>query len=112
MDELNAAYRKLGRQVADASKNADSLKQVAIMKENADASMKLEPALKKEIPAADQAKFVANYQAKMKEFVAEIGKLETALKAGKNDEAANLLKSMKKAQEVGHKEFRKDKKKK
>ena len=76
MDEL---YRKLGRQVSDASKNADSLKQVAILKESAAASAKLEPKMKAEIPAGEQAAFVANYQAKMKEFVAEVGKLETAL---------------------------------
>jgi len=110
MDELNGAYRKLGRQVSDASKNADSLKQVAIIKETATASMKLEPKMKAEIPAGEQAAFVANYQSKMKEFVADIGKLEAALKAGKNDEAANLMKTLKQSQEDGHKQFKKKKK--
>lgn len=110
MDDLNAAYRKLGRQINDASKNADSLKQVAIIKDAANASLKLEPARKKEIPAADQAKFVAAYQTKMKSFIGNIDKLEASLKAGKNAEAAELLKTLKQDQEEGHKEFRKDKK--
>lgn len=110
MDDLNAAFRKLGRQIADATKNADSIKQVGIMKDAANAALKLEPAKKKEIPAADQAKFVAAFQTEMKEFIGNIGKLETALKAGKNDEAAALLKTLKHDQEEGHKEFRKDKK--
>lgn len=110
MDDLNAAYRKLGRQINDASKNADSLKQVAIIKEAANAALKLEPAKKKEIPAADQAKFVAAYQTKMKSFIGNIDKLEASLKAGKNAEAAELLKALKHDQEEGHKEFRKDKK--
>jgi soluble cytochrome b562 len=110
MDDLNAAYRKLGRQISDASKNADSLKQVATIKEAANAAMKLEPAKKKEVPAADQAKFVSAYQSKMKSFIGNIDKLEAALKAGKNAEAAELLKTLKQDQEEGHKEFRKDKK--
>lgn len=110
MDEINGAYRKLGRQIADATKNADSIKQVGIIRTNAQAAMKLEPKKTKEIPAADQAKFKADYQAKMKSFVADVDKLEAALKANKNDEAAAILKTLKQAQDDGHKEFRKDKK--
>jgi len=112
MEKINGAYRKLGRQISDATKNDDSLKQIAIIKENADAAMKLEPALKAEKPAADQAKFVADYQAKMKGFIADVGKLETALKAGKNDEAATLMNTLKQDQKEGHTEFRKQQKKK
>lgn len=111
MDDINTAYRRLNRQVSDATKNADSLKQIATIQQTAAAAMKLEPAKKKDLPAADQAKFVADYQAQMKEFVAHVGKVETALKAGKNDEAAELLKTLKQDQEEGHKQFKKDKKK-
>ena len=110
MDEINAAYRKLNRQIGDASKNADSLKQVAIIQQNAAAAMKLEPMKKKEVPAAEQAKFMTDYQAKMKSFVADVGKLEAALKAGKNEDAANALKTLKQDQDEGHKAFRKAKK--
>ncbi|MSU71907.1 MAG: hypothetical protein EXS43_06140 [Opitutus sp.] len=112
MDEINGAYRKLGRQVADAAKNADSLKQIGIIRTNATAAMKLDPKKMKEVPAADRAKFKADYQAKMKAFVADLDKLEAAFKAGKNDEAANILKTLKQVQEDGHKEFRKEKEKK
>jgi soluble cytochrome b562 len=112
MDEINAAYRKLNRQISDATKNADSLKQVAAMQKHANDAMKMEPVKKKELPAAEQAKFIADYQAKMKSFVGNIGKVETALKAGKNDEAAVALKALKQDQDEGHKTFKKDKKKK
>lgn len=112
MDDINTAYRKLNRQVSDASKNADSLKQVAIIKQSAQAAAKLEPMRKKLVPAGEQAKFMADYQAKMKDFIGTIEKLETAFKANKNDEAAALLKEMKQDQEEGHKMFKKDKKKK
>jgi hypothetical protein len=109
MEEMNAAYRKLGRQIADPAKNADSLKQTAIIREHATAAMKLEPIRKADVPAPEQAKFVADYQAKMKAFIAELGKLDEALKAGKNEEAAALLKVLKQAQEDGHKDFRRRK---
>jgi soluble cytochrome b562 len=112
MDEINAAYRKLNRQIGDSSKNADSLKQVAAIQKHAAAAMKMEPMKKKTLPAAEQAKFMADYQAKMKSFMADVTKLETALKAGKNDEAAGVLKTFKQTQEESHKQFKKDKKEK
>ena len=99
MDKLNGAVRKLKRQIADASKNADSLTLVATIKDEAAASAKLTPAWKPE----DKTKF----QAKMKDFSGIVAKLETALKAGKNDEAAKILDEMGAAQKEGHKEFKK-----
>jgi cytochrome c556 len=62
------------------------------------------------IPEADRAKFVAAYEAKMKDFVAEVQKLETALQAGKNDEAAAVLARLGNLQKEGHREFRSVKK--
>lgn len=112
MDKMGSAFRTLRRQAADASKNADSLAKVAVIKENAIASAKLEPAMKSDKPAAEQAKFVAAYQAKMKEFVALAEKLEAAFKANNNAEAEKLIGQMADAQKAGHKEFQKKKDKK
>ncbi|HEX2852152.1 MAG TPA: cytochrome b562 [Opitutaceae bacterium] len=107
MDRLNKAYGKVRRQVSDATKNADSIAQVAIMKEAAEAAVKLEPKWKADKPADEQAKFVADYQAKMKETIAQIAKLEEALKAGNNEEAAKIFGVVRDAQKAGHKEFKK-----
>ena len=112
MEQMNTAYRKLTRQIADPPKNADSLKQIAAVRERATEAMKLEPKKKADIPAAGQAKFVADYQAMMKTFIADVDKLEAALKAGKNEEAAALVKTLKQAQEDGHKQFKRGKEKK
>ena len=112
MEKMGGAFRKLRRQVADASKNQDSLAQVAIIRENATAALKLEPAKKADLPAADQAKFVAAYRVEMKEFISLAGKLETALKAGNNEEAAKLCSAMGDEQKKGHKEFQKKKERK
>lgn len=111
MDKIGSAFRALRRQAGDGSKNADSLAKIAVIKENAIASAKLEPELKKDKPAAEQAKFVADYQAKMKEFVTLVEKVEAALKANNNAEAEKLIGQMADAQKAGHKEFQKKKKK-
>lgn len=119
MEKISGAYRKLTKvdpasklaQIADPAKNEDSLKQVAIIEENAAAALKLDPAKKNDLPAADQAKFVADYQAKMKEFIATAGKLEAALKANDNAAAAKLVDEMKTERNDDHKSFEKEKKK-
>ena len=112
MEKMSSAFRVIRRQIADASKNADSLAKLAVVKENAEASLKFEPALKSEKPKGDQAKFVEEYQAGMKKFVELCGKLEAALKKGDNTEAAKICGAMGDAQKAGHKEFKKDDKKK
>ncbi len=112
MEKMSGAFRALRRQITDSSKNADSLAKLATIKSNAEASLKLEPAKKAEIPAADQKKFVADYKAKMKELIDLIGKVEAALKANNNDEANKLVSAMGDAQKQGHKQFKKDDKKK
>lgn len=111
MEKMGAAFRKLRASSKDATKNADSLAQLAIIKENAEAALKFKPALTKEKPEAEQAKFVADYQAKMKAFLADVGKLEAALKAGKNEEVAALVATLNTDMSDDHKEFRKQKKK-
>lgn len=112
MDKMGSAFRALRRQAADASKNADSLAKLATIRENAVASMKLTPAKAADLPAAEQAKFVAAYKADMEKFIALTDKLTAAFKAGNNAEAEKLLGEMANAQKAGHKEYQKKKDKK
>lgn len=111
MDKMGSAFRALRRQVSDPAKNQDSLAKVAIIRENAEASLKLEPAKKADIPAAQQQQFVADYRAKMKEFIAVTDKLAAALKANNNDEATKLVGAMADTQKQAHTDFQKKKKK-
>lgn len=112
MEKIGGAFRALRRQIADPSKNADSLARLATMRENLQAGLKLEPAMKSEVPAAGQKKFVADYQEEMKRFIALVEKTEAALKANNNDEAAKLVNTMGDDQKKAHKMFKKDDKKK
>src|ERR1700712_1413264 len=68
MDSMNKAYRKLRRQIAEAAKNEDSLKLVAVMRENAEASVTLTPEKAADLPEADRAKFDENYKKAAKGF--------------------------------------------
>jgi len=112
MEKMGGAFRALRRQITDASKNADSLAKVATIRQNAEAGLKLEPALKKEKPAAEQQKFVENYRRELKKFIELCGKLEAALKANNNAEAEKLCQAMGDAQKAGHKSYKKEDKKK
>lgn len=107
MEKMGRAFRTLGRQIHDASKNEESLKLVEIIKTNAQAGLELKPEKTADIPADQQAKFVSDYQQGIKHLIGDLEKLETALKAGNNDEAAELVKTVKKDMDSGHKEFRK-----
>ena len=112
MAKMSDALKALKGQVADASKNADSLKLIGTIRDAANASMKLDPAKKADIPAADQAKFVESYHEGLKNLVAQVGKVEAALKANDNAGAAKLLDEVDAAQKAGHKEYKQKKQKK
>jgi len=106
MAAMNTAMKAVGRQIDDPSKNASTLEQIAIIETNAKASLTLEPEKKAKIPAAEQAKFVSDYQAGMKKLLVVVDKMKAAVKAGNNAEASKLLDEMKGNQREGHKEFR------
>ncbi len=111
MDKMSGAFRALRRQAPDATKNADSLEKIKVIREMALASAKQEPAMKAEIPADKQAQFVEKFRKDMKDFLALVDKAEAAFKANKNEEAVKILGSMADAQKAGHKEFKKKDKK-
>ena len=111
MDKLSSAWRVAKRQLPDASKNADTLAKLAIVKENMTAALKFEPALTKEKPAAERAKFVADYQAKMKEEIKKVDEVIALVKAGKNEEAQKAVGVIDQDQKDAHKQFKKAKKK-
>jgi len=111
MEKISSAWRIAKRQLNDSSKNADTLAKLATVQENMKAALKLEPDLKKSKPAEEQAKFVADYQAKMKEEIKKIDEVIALVKAGKNDEAAKLVAVVDQDQKDAHKQFKKAKKK-
>ncbi|WP_411280222.1 cytochrome b562 [Gemmatimonas sp.] len=106
MSAMNTAFKAVGRQVDDASKNANTLEQLTTIETNAKAALTMVPAKKEKVPAAEQAKFQAGYEAGMKEFLAAVAKLRVSIKAGKNAEAVVIYDEIKALQREGHKEYR------
>ena len=106
MDAIRGAFNKLRKQIHDPAANASSLELAAKLHKAAEEAAGLAPARAADIPEADRAKFIEKYQAEMKEFVAQVTKLEAALKDGKNDEAAAILGKLGAMQKPAHKEFR------
>lgn len=105
MDAIDGAQRAMNRALT-AGNAEEALKQATIIREAAEASAKLEPKNANVVPADQRAKFVADYQAAMKAFIADAQKLEVALKAGKIDEAKTINESLKQAKTDGHKQYK------
>ncbi len=107
MDKIAKTGRKLRAQVKDSTKNDSSLVLVGQIRDAATASLDETPELAADQPDADRAKFVASYQAKMKDFIADVDKLAAALKANDNATAATLYAQLGMDEKADHKEFRK-----
>lgn len=110
MEDMNNAFRKLRRQISDASAKASSLELVGKLRKVSEESTELIPSKAEKIPEADRAKFIADYQAKMKDFIAELDNLKSALEGDKFDEAAVIVTRLGSLQKSGHREFRVQKK--
>lgn len=108
MDDMNAAFRTLRRQVGDPGKNPSSLKLAASMHELARQASRLQPRMVTHSPREEQPALLAAYQERMKELVATIADLEAALKAGKNRAAAEIVEDLRELQRAGHRKFRTD----
>jgi hypothetical protein len=111
MEKVGGAWRRVKAQIADASKNEDTLAKLAIIKENLAASTKLEPDLAKTKKGAEKEKFVADFRAKLKDEITKIDQIVAAVKAGKNAEAEKLVGVVDQDQKDAHKSFKKQKKK-
>jgi cytochrome c556 len=107
MHKIASAVRKLSRQIGDPDSNPASLDLVATIRAAAVAASGETPAFASDQPEATRAKFVADFQSAMKEFVGKVDTLAADLKANDNDAAAKDLKALVAAERAGHKEFRK-----
>lgn len=112
MENMGAPWRKARSQVTDAAKNADTIARFTALKRGMEAALKLEPEMKATLPPAEQPKFIAAYQAELKEQIERIDEIVALLKAGKNKEAAALTEAIEDDRKAAHQQFRKPKEKK
>lgn len=108
MSGIGKAYKALGRQIKDASKNESSLALVAEMQKQTVVAKGIVPDTIAEAPAADRAKMVVIYRKLMGQTLKAEVDLEANLLDGDNAKAAETLAELKKLMGDGHKQFRKD----
>jgi cytochrome c556 len=105
MKTINKNLRTLKRQVEDPAKKDENLALIAASKKSIDASMKMEPAKTKDVPAGDKAAYLSKYKAQMTDLAKSYSELEDAVKAGKADEAKKIFEKLSEQKEKGHKDF-------
>ena len=108
MSAMNKSLRTLKRQLADATKKDENVGLVGKMKVNLDASKKLDPAMTKEVPAADKAAYLAKYKDQMDKLGKSFDELEVAIKADKADDAKKIMDKLSDQKSKGHEDFKSD----
>ncbi len=111
MSKMNKAWRAVRKAARDGKLTPATADLVATVRTGAEAAAKLTPALEAEQPAAEQAKFQADYQAQMKKLIDTPTKLEAALTANDTAGATKLVGDVGDLMKGGHKEFKKPEKK-
>lgn len=102
---MKAASKSLKE--GDVSNKADLLAKLGTVKENLTAALKFEPATAAAKEGAEKAKYVAAFQDKMKEEIANVDKLIAAVKAGDGEAAKAAFAEVNKTQKEGHTTFKK-----
>ena len=111
MGKMNKAWRQVRKAAKEGKLSPATAPLVATVRVNATAAAKLTPALEAEQPAADRAKFQADYQAQIKKLTDLLTKLEAALTANDTAAATRLVGDVGDLMKSGHHDFRKPEKK-
>jgi len=108
MEVIEKGMKKLKKSLKDSKENEASAATAAEIKKAASECLKEIPVMAKKVPEGERAKFVENYKKDMTAFIAEVGKLEEAAKAGKNDEALAIHKKLSDLEDKGHEKYTTD----
>ena len=108
MKILARGTKQLSLQVSDPAQQAGTITLIESLKKASAESKTLIPRKTADIPAADQPKFLADYQQTMGELTDSFNRIEEAVKAGEYDKAKSLLGAIKPIKQEGHKKFQKD----
>ena len=105
MEVIEKGMKKLKKSLKESKENEASAATVAEIKKAATVCLEQVPAMAKQVPEAERAKFIENYKKDMTAFIAQVDKLAGALKAGKNEEALEIHKAMSDMEDKGHEKY-------
>lgn len=108
MEKLSKALKAVNRNLADASQKDANIAKIADAKAACAAAVKYEPATTKDVPAAEKAKYLADFKASMEEVGKNLDALKAAIEGGKMDDAKALMDKLNGQKKDGHKKFKSD----
>jgi len=111
MNKMNKAWRQVRKATKEGKLSPATADLVATVRTNAANAAKLTPQLEAEQPAADRAKFHADFQAQIKKLTETLANLETALRANDIPAATKLVSDVGEVVKSGHHDFKKPEKK-
>jgi len=108
MKILARGKRQLTGQIADPTKQQDTVTLIETLKKASVDSKALDPRKTSTVPAADQEKFLAAYRAQMDKLTDAFNQIEEAVKTGQYDKAKSLLGNLQSIAKEGHRDFKQD----
>lgn len=105
MKAINKNFKQLRRQMDDTAKKKSNLALIAEIKEHFQGAQKEPPAKLGDVPESEQEAFIKGYKAQMDEVIIILGRLESAVKEGRQEEARTLLKKLNEQKKEGHNAF-------
>ncbi len=108
MEKFSKALKAVGRAAKEGKVTKDLAAKVDDAKKAAQEALKFEPAKAKDIPAAEKAKFLADYKASMEKTIKTLDELKAAVEAEKADEVGKIMEKLNSEKKEGHKAFKKE----
>lgn len=105
MKLMGKNLKQLKPQIADATKQQSSVDLLETVKKIATEAKGLTPTKAKDVPDADRAKFISEFQSQIDKLIDAVGKIEDAVKAGKYDDAKTLFGDLQMIKREGHEKF-------
>ena len=109
MKVIGKSVKALKTQIADPAKQQSTIDLLEAAKTAAGDAKNLTPDKTKDVPEADRAKFLTDFQAQIDKLIAEFGKIEDAVRAGNYDDASKFYGELGSIKREGHKKFQADK---
>ena len=108
MQIMARSMKQLSQQIADSTKQQESITLLETLKKAASDSKGLAPRKTASIPQADQEKFLTDYKAQMDKLSEAFNQIEEDVKSGKYDPAKTLLANIGSIKKEGHAKFKQD----
>jgi soluble cytochrome b562 len=108
MEKANKALKAIGRAQKEGKVTKDMVAKVDEVKAAFEAAAKLEPAKTKDVPAAEKAKFLADYKTAMEAAIKDLDALKIAVESEKADEVGKALEKLNAGKKEGHKAYKAD----